>query len=65
VGHDALQPLLVAHPELVERLSVMLAKRLLVLDERQLELPVEAHADLDARSSEILGKIRAFFGPSE
>lgn len=65
VGHDALQPLLVAHPELVERLSVMLAKRQLELDERQLELPVEAHADLDARSSEILGKIRAFFGPSE
>ncbi|HQY61365.1 MAG TPA: mechanosensitive ion channel family protein [Polyangiaceae bacterium] len=65
VGHNALRPLLTAHPELVERLSLMLAKRQLELDERQLELPVEAKADLDARSTEILGKIRAFFGSSE
>lgn len=65
VGHDALQPLLAAHPELVERLSVMLAKRQLELDERQLELPAEAHVDLAERSNELLQKIRAFFASPE
>jgi len=61
VGHEAFESVLAAHPELAERLSVMLAERQLQLDERQAVATAKGKEALDERSSQILSKIRAFF----
>lgn len=61
VGHEAFESVLEAHPELAERLSVMLAERQLQLDERQAVASAKGKQALDERSSQILFKIRAFF----
>jgi len=61
VGHEAFQSVLDAHPELAERMSVMLAERQLELDERQAVATAKSKDALAERSSQILSKIRAFF----
>lgn len=61
VGHDAFESVLEAHPELAERMSVMLAERQLELDERQAVMTAKNKEALAERSSQILSKIRAFF----
>ncbi len=61
VGHEAFESVLEGHPELAERLSVMLAERQLQLDERQAVATAKNKQALDERSSQILSKIRAFF----
>ncbi len=61
VGHEAFQSVLDAHPELAERMSVMLAERQLELDERQAIATAKNKDALAERSSQILSKIRAFF----
>ncbi len=61
VGHDALQGVLDAHPELAEQLSRVLAERQLRLDERQALADSKNPAILVERSGQILTRIRAFF----
>lgn len=61
VGHEAFEGVLAAHPDLAERMSVMLAERQLHLDERQAVATAKNKQALDERSSQILSKIRAFF----
>jgi CRP-like cAMP-binding protein len=61
VGKEAFHHVFDLHPELVQRISEVLAKRNVELGEIELEKTDPGGADSDRRSAEILSRIRDFF----
>jgi small-conductance mechanosensitive channel len=60
VSHGAFHATLAAHPELAETVSRVIAERQATMDERKSQQSA-APANVEERSSELLGKIKQFF----
>jgi len=62
VDKESFRDVLAHHPELVERISHVLAQRETALEERLASLPAEADKVIAKRSAALLGAIKGFFG---
>ncbi len=60
VSHGAFHATLAAHPELAETVSRVIVERQAKMDEQKSEKPDVKH-DVEARTSQLLGKIKHFF----